>query len=96
MADNDCLLLVRALFGPSVAGYALSVHMLSWFLSYCASRSMANTTEASLAILGAAYILPDNAVDMHYAMGLFIAAISTYCSPTCTCLWVPQPFPSLL
>eukprot|EP01036_Dinobryon_divergens_P032835 gene32835-42512_t len=87
-ADISLFRLSRTLLGPSTAAYALSVHMLSWFYSYCASRSLANTSETSLAILGSAYLLPDTATDLHYAMGLFIAAISTFCRPTSACLWV--------
>lgn len=67
---------------------ALLVHMISWSVSYCGSRTLANALEMHLFVIGAALLLPTAATPFQERLSGALAGVQVYSRPTNVLLWV--------
>ncbi len=79
--------------GAEFAAVSIIVHISSWSYSYCCCRTLANTTEASLLVLGIYLWLVPHGKRITgrtaTALGAAIAAFSCYVRPTALLAWGP-------
>lgn len=74
---------------------AFLVHILSWSMTYILPRTLGNSLETSLLIIGTSMLFSDHMGaprNKNYvsSMSVLLAAVSVYCRPTAVLLWVSK------
>lgn len=74
---------------------AFIVHVLSWSVSYCLPRTLGNSLETTLLIIGTSLLFSSSASDKKRknnvsSTAIVLAAVSVYCRPTAVLLWVSK------
>ena len=77
----------------SVPQCAFIVHVLSWSVSYCLPRTLGNSLETTLLIIGTSLLFTTSTSDIKKkdyvsSTAVVLAAISVYCRPTAVLIWV--------
>lgn len=104
LASDYCYLrLCKKLVGESLALYAFAFNLCSWSCSYMLPRTLANSVEYCLVIIGSYWLMDKK--QSHLMLGMFVAALSVFLRPTsalywvsklCICLFLPSTIPSIL
>lgn len=71
------------------------VHLFSWFGTYCLCRTLSNSTEHALLIIGTYYLCRRHYLSKilffsisNFSVGMWIATFSVFVRPTIAMLWV--------
>ncbi len=101
LGDIHLYKLTKRLYGERVAIWTLASYWLSWFGFFCTPRTLANSTEAVVLLIGLYYYnWPDGYLykverrrqknkRKEDRMYLLMACVSTLIRPTASLLWIP-------
>ncbi|CAL1376987.1 unnamed protein product [Linum trigynum] len=101
VGDLYCYKFSSVIFGTIAARWALFAQLTNWFMFFCFNRTLSNSLEAVLTLVGLYHwpcmrISPSDASLVSRKLGLAIAGLACAIRPTCAIIWVYIGFLELL